>query len=144
MLFEATVMQQYDTVVSCVCNHYGVEMYCIYVSRRRQRFLLTCLFKNTRLLPGKFLSGYICYWSKDNNRSQESSCPRTRTTLKATQQGLGVDIILSYRSVRSQEVDRGSQPNTTVRPPNVFAYLVCGVNAYTYEQFKNYKSLESC
>ncbi len=27
--------------------------------------------------------------------------------------------------------------------PLVFSYLVCGVSPYTFEQFKNYKSLEA-
>ncbi|XP_077058645.1 uncharacterized protein LOC143711198 [Siphateles boraxobius] len=37
--------------------------------------------------------------------------------------------------------DLNKLPQTTF--PDVFSYLVCGVSAYTFEQFRNYKSLEA-
>ncbi|KAG9260834.1 uncharacterized protein LOC125804596 [Astyanax mexicanus] len=37
--------------------------------------------------------------------------------------------------------DFNELPQITI--PDVFSYLVCGVSAYTFEQFRNYKSLEA-
>ncbi|MED6268343.1 hypothetical protein CHARACLAT_021405 [Characodon lateralis] len=75
----------------------------------------------------------------DNEQSNSRIQYRNKLNSASRQQYLEKNQVLYAYS----EWSSGRHKLPEVMFPGVFGYLVCGVSAYTHEQFRNYKSLEA-